>query len=733
MERRKLILSLVLGLGLAVPAQAAVHTIQPTSALPTITDPVILDGTTHPDFVDQPVIEIDGSLAVGGNGLTITAGSSTVRGLVIHSFDASGIWLQDLGGNTIVGNYVGTDATGLVGEVGNYTDGIGIYQSPNNVIGGTTSADRNIISGNRLRGILIDDNSDGATVTSAGTRIIGNYVGTDASGDNRTPYDNSGIAFQQIGIYCLDAVDTEIGGSSLDEGNVISGNDWHGVYIWGPNGHDNLIKGNILGLDVTRTNTIGNGFDNSSRSAIHLSNAPANTVGGTEAGASNEIAGNLYLGVTVNGDDAVQNRILGNSIHDNGGMGIDLGLDGVTSNDDDDADPGTNNLQNFPVLDSAVTDESTTMTVNGSLNSLASTTFRVEFFTNAAGDGTGNGEGETYLDFTDVTTDINGDDTFSFPISATIAAGDFISATATDPDGNTSEFGETIQAVVASDLQLAKIVDNNAPNEGDTVTYTVTLTNAGPNDATGITVTDLLPSGVTYVSDTPSQGTYVNGTGLWTVGGVTNASNSTLTLVATVDGGTAGTTITNNASITGADQADSDGGNNTDSAGITVSSSDLQLAKVVDNNAPNEGDTVTYTVTLTNAGPNDATGVTVTDLLPAGVTYVSDTPSQGSYVSGTGLWTVGGVTNASNATLTLVATVDGGTAGTTVTNNASIAAADQTDPDGGNNTDSAGVTVSSADLQLAKVVDNNAPNEGDTVTYTVTLTNTGPNDATSIT
>ncbi|MCP3880188.1 MAG: DUF11 domain-containing protein, partial [Sulfitobacter sp.] len=169
-------------------------------------------------------------------------------------------------------------------------------------------------------------------------------------------------------------------------------------------------------------------------------------------------------------------------------------------------------------------------------------------------------------------------------------------------------------------------------------------------------------------------------------------------------------------SITAADQADPTAGNNTASAGITVNSADLQLAKIVDDNAPNEGGTVTYTVTLTNAGPNDATGISVTDLLPAGVTFVSDTPSQGSYVSGTGVWTVGSVSNAANATLTLEATVDAGTAGTTVTNNASITAADQADPTAGNNTASAGITVNSADLQLAKIVDDNAPNEGGTVT-----------------
>jgi uncharacterized repeat protein (TIGR01451 family) len=150
-----------------------------------------------------------------------------------------------------------------------------------------------------------------------------------------------------------------------------------------------------------------------------------------------------------------------------------------------------------------------------------------------------------------------------------------------------------------------------------------------------------------------------------------------LTLVATVDAGTGGSTITNTATITAADQADPNGTNNSDTADITVQSADLAVTKVVDDGTPNEGDTVTYTVTLTNNGPNDATGIEVTDLLPAGVTYQSDTPSQGSYASGTGLWTAGDLATAANAMLTLVATVDAGTGGSTITNTATITAADQ--------------------------------------------------------
>ncbi len=254
------------------------------------------------------------------------------------------------------------------------------------------------------------------------------------------------------------------------------------------------------------------------------------------------------------------------------------------------------------------------------------------------------------------------------------------------------------------DLTLSKTVDDGTPNEGDTIIYTVTVANDGPDAGTFISVLDLLPTGVTYVSDTPSQGSYLSGTGLWTVGAVANASSATLEITATVDGGTAGSTIGNSALITAANQVDSNAANNGDSVDIIVQTTDLAIDKIVDDGTPGEGDTIVYTLTIDNLGPNDATGIAVTDLLPAGVTYVSDTPSQGSYVSGTGVWTVGAVANAGSATLDISATVDPGTGGTTIDNTASITALDQTDPVSGNDSDLIGITVAMSTYKISGVV-----------------------------
>ncbi|MBZ0267826.1 DUF11 domain-containing protein, partial [bacterium] len=186
------------------------------------------------------------------------------------------------------------------------------------------------------------------------------------------------------------------------------------------------------------------------------------------------------------------------------------------------------------------------------------------------------------------------------------------------------------------DLAVTKTVDDPAPDEGGTVVYTVALTNNGPDDATGVELTDLLPAGVTFVSSMQTQGTYVDSTGIWAVGSVLNAASDTLAITATVDAATAGMTIVNSAAVTASDQPDTLSANDSDTANITVQSADLAVTKTVIDPAPAEGGTVVYTVALTNNGPDDATGVELTDLLPAGVTFVSSMQTQGTYVDSTG-------------------------------------------------------------------------------------------------
>jgi uncharacterized repeat protein (TIGR01451 family) len=293
-----------------------------------------------------------------------------------------------------------------------------------------------------------------------------------------------------------------------------------------------------------------------------------------------------------------------------------------------------------------------------------------------------------------------------------------------NPGNNSASATETPQQ---ANLALAKTVSNPTPNVGDTITFTVTLSNAGPSAATNVTVQDLLPAGLSFTGATPSQGTYVSGTGVWTAGTVTTGTPPTLLLQATVVSPNA---QTNTAAISHSDQFDPNTANNSASATETPQQANLALAKTVSNPTPNVGDTITFTITLSNTGPDAATNVTVTDLLPAGLSFVSATPSQGSYNSTTGLWTVGTATTGTPPTLLLQATV---ASPTPQTNTATISHTDQFDPNTANNSASATETPQQTDLALTKTVSDSAPNVGDTITFTVTLSNNGPDPATNLT
>ncbi len=294
-----------------------------------------------------------------------------------------------------------------------------------------------------------------------------------------------------------------------------------------------------------------------------------------------------------------------------------------------------------------------------------------------------------------------------------------------DPDPG-SNSASVVARPQQADLALSKTVNDTTPNVGDTITFTVTLSNSGPDAATGAQVTDLLPSGLSFVSDTTSQGTYDSATGLWNVGTVDIATPQTLMIQATV---TSPSPQTNTATITHADQFDPVTANNTASVVVTPQQAELALSKSVDDPTPNVGDTITYTVTLTNNGPDGASNVVVTDLLPAGVTFVSSNATQGSYDSASGVWTVGTLASADTGILDIRATVVGSAP---QTNTATITHSDQYDPVTSNNTATATQTPQQADLALAKTVSNAAPNLHDPISYTMSLSNLGPDAATNV-
>jgi uncharacterized repeat protein (TIGR01451 family) len=280
------------------------------------------------------------------------------------------------------------------------------------------------------------------------------------------------------------------------------------------------------------------------------------------------------------------------------------------------------------------------------------------------------------------------------------------------PDTNTGNNSANVNVVVlpppSADLALSKSVDIPTPNEGTQVTFTVTLTNNGPGAASGIAVTDALPPGLTLVNATSSQGSYAGG--VWSVGGLPNGGTATLTLLAQVDLGQAGNTLTNTATITAANELDPVAGNNSALASVTVAqlAADLGMSKTVDNPTPRENETIVYTITLTNNGPSSASNVQVTDAIPAGLTYISHIAAQGSY-DGTN-WAVGSLNSGAATQLQITATVNIGSGGATIPNTATITAATEFDPNNANNSASVNVVVTPpSDLQLFALCSDNPP------------------------
>src|SRR5205085_531169 len=430
-------------------------------------------------------VELKGeNIATNGTGLDIIGGSSVVRGLAIDRFNLAGIHLATGGSNSVMGNFI----------LGNGI-GVQIENSANNGIGCTTPDERNLISANTGDGVEIMGTS------ANGNLVQGNLIGTDVTGTqitfNSLPTGNGGA-----GIDIYDGSNNIVGNSALagtpvsTEGNVIGGNGADGIEISsGTSGGvgSNGVAGNFIGTDRTGTLDLANSGD-----GIHLGGDTQNNyIGGTSSNLANIIAHNAGVGVSVNSaamlghvkknqqpaqaGDPVNNTIRGNSIHDNGGLGIDLGSVGVTPNDDQDTDTGANQLQNFPVITSATA--TSTNTITGTLNSTPGQAFTIDFYANASCDTSGNGEGQTYLgSLTTDPTDGNGDVSLTSN-PTTLASGDVITATATDASGNTSEFSQCFSTTAGTAGQIEFTMTNYTVTEGPgSVMAQITVNRVGGSD-----------------------------------------------------------------------------------------------------------------------------------------------------------------------------------------------------------------------------------------------------------
>lgn len=503
-----------------VPGQG-VQTISPLTPLSPLTDDagVTIDGYTQPGASPNTLaagdnavllIELDGTAGFNqGTGLTLASSANAIRGLVVGQFN-TGILIDAGSGNSVTGCFIGTDPTGSVAApnrtgldvlsistvspntgsrvggatpesrnvisgntvaievfgvsdctiVGNFigtdragtsalsnVDGVDIGFSTETVVGGSTQGSGNIISGNTGDGI--------SSVGTLWTQIQGNLVGTDVTGTVALP-NNRGIS-------CESDIATFIGGAALGMGNVVSGNRSDGIDIF-YNSSSDFVLGNFIGTDSSGATPLGNGGNGV---LIWLYSARA-TVGGAPPSASNVIAFNGGAGIAIgrdSSDSSNDNRISANSIHDNAGLGIDLGSDGVTLNDDCDSGRGPNLLQNYPFL-TGVTPSGGTTTIQGTLNSVPNTNFILEFFSNGLCDPSGFGEGEKYLGYAYVATDASCNANFEVTLPVTVAMGSFVTATATDPAGNTSEFSACMPVSTGLDFYTfspCRVADTRGP------------------------------------------------------------------------------------------------------------------------------------------------------------------------------------------------------------------------------------------------------------------------------
>jgi hypothetical protein len=378
--------------------------------------------------------DVTGMLALPNNrGLSIGGGTVTVGGTtadernVISGNTVSGVFLATTGVITVQGNYIGVNVTGNA-AIGNGT-GILFNAAQNKIIGGSAPGAGNVISGNLSGGGIKLDifNGNNAAARTANNTITGNLIGTNAAGTSPVPNNGPGIMVRQAARNTI--TDNVIASNTIGIQLINLRND-----VEGSTG--NVIRRNRIGLNAADAPA-----GNSDNGISITGGASGNTIGGTGANEGNVIAHNAKNGVfasSLTTAHSISNSILGNSIFSNGQLGIDLintSGSGITPNDDKDADVGANNLQNYPALSA----QATNGTVTGSLNSTPGGTFRIEFFASSQPDASGAGEGERFIGTTSVSTDANGNATFSVVLPYDPAR-PFVSATATDSANNTSEF-----------------------------------------------------------------------------------------------------------------------------------------------------------------------------------------------------------------------------------------------------------------------------------------------------
>lgn len=385
-----------------------------STALQSINTAVNIDGTTDSDYVDAPVITINGV----GDVLTINASYVTIEGLILTGSTGLGLNIQG-DNNIVIGNYIHS-----VGESGIRIDGDW------NTIGGTTADARNVISNNGDYGIIVE-----GSFTDHNT-ISGNYIGTNAAGDTAWGNNLGGIRIYNSASYLT------IGGTADGAGNLISGNGDEGISI-GQSSHNVDIINNYIGVAADGESDLGNNGH-----GIRISTA-SGLIPGTYSDVTvqgNVIAFNAGDGINVDSTTAYGALFTENLIHSNDQLSIDLNDDGNTANDLNDFDAGANYLNNYPVLTNVEIDAvDNEVRISGSVNYnyIAAETVTLHFYYADNETGTGYGEADGYIGSYDLALNFTGSSSFVLDFATAVPDNSYISATVTR-DSGTSEMSDTV-------------------------------------------------------------------------------------------------------------------------------------------------------------------------------------------------------------------------------------------------------------------------------------------------
>lgn len=751
----------------AIPG-IGLQTINLLSPLATITRPVQIDARSQPGYISTPLIQIDGSNSKPTlwNGIVLSGGNSVIAGLAVTGFTGSGILITGPGGDYVQSNYVGL----LPGATAASPNGVGvqILGSANNTVGGQGSLG-NVISGNSGVGVMVSVIQAG---DSTGNLVTGNRIGTNGAATAMVPNGQDGVRFSGIG-------------SGQITENVVSGNTGNGIALLN-NSTSTLIIGNVVGLTADGRSILGN-----SSNGVLLDASPSNVIGGADQADANQISGNggcgilartgssgliihgnqigtdasstlklgnqsagvavaasdvqiggsgggntiAYNGTGVTGagvqliGTARKVTILSNLIYGNAGLGIDFG-NGPTPNHPPGQSAGPNDWVNYPTLTTAFTNGVMT-TAMGTLVGQPLSGYTIQFFWTSKPDRTGFGQGERLLGAAGASTDQNGRATFEIPISQSLEGG-FITATATDQTGNTSEFSQTVLLSPTTDLHVDMTASPQLAPQGTAVTYVATVTNRGYLPAASVSLAMQLPGRASVVSTSTNLGVVVTDSGgqaLVSIAQLQPGQSIVLTVVVQPSAAFSGA-LTASATATMA-QTDSKPGDESATATANLTAVvDVSLALTSGPTSAYNGDTLTYVFTASNAGPGTASNVVMTLPFGSGVVYLGATGSQGSGSLSGGQLVVnlGSLGPGASATVTvqLLAAAVGPYA-----TSATIATNDY-ETDSSNNSAAIRTTLlGRADLNLTMQAPTVAP-LGQDLYYSIVITNNGPDTAKNV-